>query len=524
MSNLCVKRLYEKIKKKTVFSLITLTFIIFYASKPIEQFLQQTITVNLLGENFSVNYCTHSNNLKENRKIKNEFSKFSKAWKFLHEMATTPSTIYNQCDMRWLQKDAIPWFNKYGRTDVETSYISIWEIQPAGQFSRVVLQTQYPNGSHKLFGGDFWRCFVRGKTSVPVATKDFLNGSYEFQFLLMESGNYTLSLSLEYTLCDGIKEPPSDWFIKGNVQGKEQKQGILLNDMPYINKPLWNGTTIKFMVPPPNQCIEEKRSFLQKQCNKRTSCKFLWHGYGSWINKTTWIPYCENLKVHYPRYKEGILWIFGDSVSSQFYHSIKKNRICKNIFRNCLYTYNWIYSLENYNLTINKYIRRNNSIEKTLWDNNDFQVSKVIDELKQVLYHPSMDEKSVLLLNYGLHYTEATNYTNFQNLIREIIKLGKTVRCKLVWRTSTSLNRHKYSMPNLHSRRFMTSQRILLYNAFATKEFCAAGYDILDVYPITDSYPEGTGSKMFPHDPVHYEQHVMKPVEQLLERVFGSKQ
>ena len=67
-------------------------------------------------------------------------------------------------------------------------------------------------------------------------------------------------------------------------------------------------------------------------------------------------------------------------------------------------------------------------------------------------------------------------------------------------------------------------QRVLLYNAFATKEFCAAGYDVLDVYPITDSYPDGTGNEKFPHDPVHYEQHVMKPVEQLLERVFSPKQ
>ena len=155
-----------------------------------------------------------------------------------------------------------------------------------------------------------------------------------------------------------------------------------------------------------------------------------------------------------------MLWLYGDSVSSQFYHSIKQNRICRKIFKYCLYTYNWIYSLENYNLTLNKYVRRNNTVEKNLWDTNDFQVEKVINELKQALFHPAMDEKSVLLINYGLHYTEAINYTNFQNLIHEVIKIGKTVRCKVVWRTSTSLNRHKYSLPNLHSRRFMTSQVI----------------------------------------------------------------
>ena len=59
-----------------------------------------------------------------------------------------------------------------------------------------------------------------------------------------------------------------------------------------------------------------------------------------------------------------------------------------------------------------------------------------------------------------------------------------------------------------------------LYNAFSSKTFCNAGFDILDYYPITDAYPEGTGTRKTPHDPVHYEYHVMQPMERLLERVF----
>ena len=58
------------------------------------------------------------------------------------------------------------------------------------------------------------------------------------------------------------------------------------------------------------------------------------------------------------------------------------------------------------------------------------------------------------------------------------------------------------------------------YNAYSSTEFCNAGFDILDYYPITDAYPEGTGTKKTPHDPVHYEYHVMQPMERLLERVF----
>ena len=37
----------------------------------------------------------------------------------------------------------------------------------------------------------------------------------------------------------------------GTVQGKEQKQGTLHRDIPFINKPLWNGASFKFNVAEP---------------------------------------------------------------------------------------------------------------------------------------------------------------------------------------------------------------------------------------------------------------------------------
>ena len=155
-----------------------------------------------------------------------------------------------------------------------------------------------------------------------------------------------------------------------------------------------------------------------------------------------------------------MLWIFGDSVSSQFYHQVKFNSLCRDLFQRCMYSYNWLYSLENYNSTLNRYVRRNTTVEKTLWDDRDFDVFRLIDELRQVLQHPAMRTRdSVLLLNYGLHFTESLNYTNFKMAIHSIITLLQNeAGCQVIWRTTTSLNRHKYSQPNLHSRRFMTSQ------------------------------------------------------------------
>jgi len=38
------------------------------------------------------------------------------------------------------------------------------------------------------------------------------------------------------------------FHAKGTVQGKEQKQGSLYRDLPFINKPLWSGADLKFTI------------------------------------------------------------------------------------------------------------------------------------------------------------------------------------------------------------------------------------------------------------------------------------
>ena len=46
------------------------------------------------------------------------------------------------------------------------------------------------------------------------------------------------------------------------------------------------------------------------------------------------------------------------------------------------------------------------------------------------------------------------------------------------------------------------------------KAMCEAGFDVIDLYPMTDSYPDGT----IPLDIVHYSNKVFETVETLLER------
>ena len=51
-----------------------------------------------------------------------------------------------------------------------------------------------------------------------------------------------------------------------------------------------------------------------------------------------------------------------------------------------------------------------------------------------------------------------------------------------------------------------------LFSAYAMSAMCQAGFDVIDVYPMTDSYPRGTD------DVVHYPNHVFNSVETLLEK------
>lgn len=70
-------------------------------------------------------------------------------------------------------------------------------------------------------------------------------------------------------------------------------------------------------------------------------------------------------------------------------------------------------------------------------------------------------------------------------------------------------------------------QRILLYNAFATSRMCRAGFHVLDVFPITDSYPQGTGTHgahgPVNNDIVHYSNLAFKPAEDVLAEYFSGK-
>lgn len=100
-------------------------------------------------------------------------------------------------------------------TDGFKSFISIWDLQPAGRFSRFFIQSVSRASEEKTIGGDSWRVHLRGPGVVVPTVFDLNKGVYEVLFLIIEPGRYRAEIYLDYTLCNGLKDPPSYWFKSG---------------------------------------------------------------------------------------------------------------------------------------------------------------------------------------------------------------------------------------------------------------------------------------------------------------------
>ena len=90
------------------------------------------------------------------------------------------------------------------------------KMAPAGQFSHIRIESRDKLGNPKEYGGDSWRVMMRSdEATVAADVADLNNGTYEAFALIMEPGIYTLDIRLDYTLCDGFRDPPVEWFHKG---------------------------------------------------------------------------------------------------------------------------------------------------------------------------------------------------------------------------------------------------------------------------------------------------------------------
>jgi len=80
------------------------------------------------------------------------------------------------------------------------------------------IQSQTRDGRPKHIGGDTWRIHIHGRSSFSPTIIDHANGTYEVLFLVMEPGEYRVNVFLEYTLCEGFKDPLDKWFVAGKLK------------------------------------------------------------------------------------------------------------------------------------------------------------------------------------------------------------------------------------------------------------------------------------------------------------------
>ena len=171
------------------------------------------------------------------------------------------------------------------------------------------------DGRIKTIGGDYWRADLTGSPSQRGFVRDLNNGKYEAWFLIKEPGNYQLNLLLEYSLCDGLRDPPLGWFERGNIHGRLQEEGILgyIDDFLVENVTLLHFSVKNSLASEPNETENAKRIFTrdgseQVNCSMLKShitqscfssrasernCALVWDGYGRWKRqreKYYWLP------------------------------------------------------------------------------------------------------------------------------------------------------------------------------------------------------------------------------------------
>lgn len=448
--------------------------------------------------------------------------RFINYWSLHRSLRVDYKRILSPCKLYMQWKPSYPSKGPYTMTSANNSYVTL-DIQPAGQYSTIRIDTFSRKNTKKRIGGDSWRIHVQGVTSVPMVVVDHNNGSYEASFLLTRPGVYNAEIYLDYTLCDGYKDPPEGWFIKGNSQGKYQPNSALPSNEKAFLEDKFNHDLL-FEIKEANTSMFEFFKNNLRDIYDTPTC-FSWDGFGQWIDGNNWMPdisepfkYKTDLNRTTGR---GVFWIYGDSIGDFLYRSMSKSPLCSEVFNDCRRTYNWIYNIPDGNI----------KVASAKNDDQDFDIDRVERELLAVLQDDELDYSSAVLLNYGLHFVQDIPLGSFEEMIDRIVGTlkrynGNPNHAKVIWKSTTALQKWKYGNPETNARhnvgiRFLTSQRVELFNALSTSKMCEAGIDVIDVYPMTYSYPNGTGSRKKYWDAVHYEAIVFKALEEYIYNYFN---
>ena len=103
---------------------------------------------------------------------------------------------------------------------------------------------------------------------------------------------------------------------------------------------------------------------------------------------------------------------------------------------------------------------------KTLRDSNDIDISRIQNDFESTIKDPAFNhERSLLIVNFGLHFVESTNFSNYQKLIDGLAKVltekddaGQSkFKGNVIWKTTTAIDKERADYPHLHWRRFFTN-------------------------------------------------------------------
>lgn len=153
---------------------------------------------------------------------------------------------------------------------------------------------------------------------------------------------------------------------------------------------------------------------------------------------------------------KGTLWIYGDSLALRLHHSLLGQLLCTEVFLSCRYSYNWIYPLPG----------ESEYVGKTQNDDLDFRPHLVLESIRNVLRNDDMQSgDSLLVLNLGLHFPIGINFTTYQKLITDVIKMLKHreqelgSKAKVIWKTMSAIHKENAGKPwNVTNWRFFTDQ------------------------------------------------------------------
>ena len=93
--------------------------------------------------------------------------------------------IREPCQGNTIYEDNLPGWNIENRTNPTRSFVKSMDIRPAGQFSKLQVQTQTSDGPPKSVGGDYWRVFNSGPTWFAPTVLDLCSGLYEILSLVL---------------------------------------------------------------------------------------------------------------------------------------------------------------------------------------------------------------------------------------------------------------------------------------------------------------------------------------------------